>query len=335
VVTAMTMAPALFKGLSFGPSSYDLLARPFGILYVAIMAICPILSWRRTDGADFWKRAKWPLAIGGVISAGLLTVWATVMLPNYSPDPKRLTALKGLAGALPAIDHTEAVIGLLVAGLAIALPLYLFFDGARKRAASKGESLGVALFRILTKARTQSGGYITHLGIGIILVGLIGSAMYVKDLLPTMGTAKGSKFSAGGYDFVLTGISEKTLANGDAVTTVNLDLMKGGVKVGTASPGQLAYAVQQQTRLNADVHTELFRDVFVAYQGQQGESLAFNVKVNPMISWTWAGFVLTIIGAGLASWPKKRSELAAVSSRSVARPAASKTTSKPAGKRKK
>jgi cytochrome c-type biogenesis protein CcmF len=312
VVAAMTMAPALFKGLSFGPPSYDLLARPFGIVYVAIMAVCPILSWRKTDGPTFWKRAKWPLAMGGVISAGLLTIWATVILPNYSPDPKRLAALKGLAGAMPIIDHTEAVIGLLVAGLAIALPLYLFFDGARKRAASKGESFGGALLRILTKSRTQSGGYLTHLGIGVILVGLIGSAMYVKDLQLSTGAAPGSKFSAGGYEFVLKGIEQNTLKNGDVKTVVNLDIMRGTTKVGTSQPGSLQYAVQQQTRLNADVHSEIFRDVFVAFQGQQGESLSFNVKINPMIWWTWIGFLMTCIGAGLASWPKSRPEPVAV-----------------------
>jgi cytochrome c-type biogenesis protein CcmF len=312
VVAAMTLAPALFKGLSFGAASYDLLARPFGIIYVAIMAVCPVLSWRKTEGPAFWKRAKWPLAIGGVISTGLLTIWATVILPNYSSDPKRLASLKGLASAMPAIDHTEAVIGLIVAGLAIALPLYLFFDGARKRAASKGESFGGALLRILTKSRTQSGGYLTHLGIGVILVGLIGSAMYVKDLQLTTGTAPGSKFSAGGYEFVLQDTKETTLKNGDVETVVNLDILRGGTKIGSASPGQLQYAVQQQTRLNADVHSEFFRDVFVAFQGQQGEQLTFNVKINPMISWTWVGFLITIIGASLASWPKKRPEPVAV-----------------------
>ena len=314
VVAAMTMAPALFKGLSFGPASYDLLARPFGILYVAIMAVCPILSWRKTEGPAFWKRAKWPLAIGGVIAAGLLTIWATVILPNYSSDPKRLASLKGLASIMPAIDHTEAVIGLIVAGFAIALPLYLFFDGARKRAASKGESFGGALLRILTKSRTQSGGYLTHLGIGVILVGLIGSAMYVKDLQLTTGTAPGSKFSAGGYEFVLQGTKENTLKNGDVETVVNLDILRGGTKVGTASPGQLQYAVQEQTRLNADVHSEIFRDVFVAFQGKQGDQLTFNVKINPMISWTWFGFLITVIGASLASWPKNRPEPVAVAS---------------------
>lgn len=308
VVAAMTMAPALFKGLSFGAPSYDLLARPFGILYVAIMAICPILSWRSTDGATFWNRAKWPFVVGGVIAAGLLAIWATSILPNYSPDPKRVSSLQAIAGALPMIDHVEAVIGLLVAGLAIGLPLFLFYDGARKRAASKGESFFSSLLGILTKSRTQSGGYITHLGIGIILVGLIGSAMYVKDLQLSTSTTPGSKFSAGGYEFVLKGLDQNTLKNGDVETVVNLDIMRGGTKIGTAKPGQLQYAVQQQTRLNADVHSEIFRDVFVAFQGQQGDQLAFNVKINPMIWWTWIGFILTIFGAGLASWPKKRPE---------------------------
>jgi cytochrome c-type biogenesis protein CcmF len=308
VVTVMTMAPALFKGLQFGPSSYDLLARPFGILYVAIMAVCPVLSWKKTEGPAFWSRVKWPLGIGAVISTGLIAVWATVMLPNHMIDGKRAASLKAIVGALPAIDHVEAVIGLIVAGFAIALPLYLFVDGARKRAASKGESVPAALWAILTKARTQSGGYITHLGIGIILVGLIGSAMYVKDLQLQSGAAKGSKFSAGGYEFVVQGTSSNTRANGDVETLVNLDLMRNGKKIATMSPGQLQYAVQGQTRLEAAVHTEFLRDVFVAVQSQSGDSISYSVKINPMISWTWFGFLLTIVGAGLAAWPKRRPE---------------------------
>ena len=29
------------------------------------------------------------------------------------------------------------------------------------------------------------------------------------------------------------------------------------------------------------------------------------VKINPLISWVWFGFLLTIIGTSLASYPKK------------------------------
>ncbi len=311
-VAAMTLAPALFKGLQFGATSYDLLARPFGIMYVAIMAVCPILSWKRTEGPAFWNRAKWPLGIAGVIGAAFLTIWATVMLPNYTPDAKRLTALKGIAGALPVIDHVEAVIGLLVAAFAIALPLYLFFDGARKRAAAKGESFGASLWGILTKARTQSGGYITHLGIGIILLGLIGSTMYVKDVQLKSGSTPGSKFSVGAYEFVIRGFDEKTAANGDVESIVNLDVNKGGALIGRLSPGQLNYKTQDKTRLEAAVRSELLRDVFVVFQGGSDKELSFDVKINPMISWAWAGFIMTILGATLAAWPKKRQERLAV-----------------------
>jgi cytochrome c-type biogenesis protein CcmF len=94
---------------------------------------------------------------------------------------------------------------------------------------------------------------------------------------------------------------------------VNLDIMRNGAKIGSLSPGTLQYAVQGQTRLEAAVHSEILRDIFVALQSSQGDQLSFNVKVNPMISWTWAGFVLTILGAGLAAWPKKRPEPAVVS----------------------
>ncbi len=306
LVAALTLSPAL-GGPTFGAASYDLLARPIGILYVAILVVCPILSWKKTEGPAFWKRFRWPFGLGVLFSAGFLALWSQVMLPNYMSDPKRLASLKGIASALPAIDHTEAVVGLVVAGMACALPLFLFFDGARRRAASKGESILSALGSILFKARTQSGGYLTHLGIGIILFGLIGSAMYVKDLQFTIPQKTGKSFKAGGYEFVYTGFREGQHPNGDVETRVNVDLKRGGVKLAAMEPGQLQYAVQGQTKQLADVRTELLRDVFLVFQGATDEEVSFNVKINPVISWTWAGFLLTILGTALAAWPRKRS----------------------------
>jgi cytochrome c-type biogenesis protein CcmF len=268
--------------------------------------VCPILSWGKTEGSVFWQRARWPLGIGAALSAAFIGIWYTSILPNYMVDPKRANSLKALKPYLPVMDHTEAVIALLVAGFAVALPLYLFVDGARRRAASKGESIGASLLAILSKSRTQSGGYITHLGIGIILVGLVGSAMYVNDKLVTIPQKPDSKFKAGGYEFLYKGAQDTKLANGDVDTVVMLDVMRGGTKVGTLRPGQLQYALQGQTRQNADVRTEFLRDVFVVFQGATDTEITFNVKVNPMISWTWFGFALTVLGSALAAWPRKQ-----------------------------
>jgi len=312
LVAGMTLAPA-FKGPTFNAATFDLLARPIGILYVAIMAICPLLSWNKTDPATFWSRAKWPLGGAAVLATGFLTVWATVMLPNYTPSAKRLPNLTAI---LPAVDHTEAVIGILVASLAIALPIYLFIDGARKRASAKGESFGSALGSIIFKARSQSGGYITHLGIGIILIGLIGSTMYVKDVQFFLKEQDGAKQSVGGYDFIFRGFSDVTLPNGDGVSKAKIDVQQGGRSLGRMTPGMTQFANRppdQNSRLDAAVDVQLLRDLFVVFQGSdQARGLSFDVKINPMISWAWAGFLITILGAAIAMWPKKPRTLEAV-----------------------
>jgi cytochrome c-type biogenesis protein CcmF len=308
VVAALTLAPVL--GKTFGGSTFDLLARPMGILYVAIMAICPILSWRKTEGVAFWKRVRWPLAGAAVLFAGFMTIWYTDLLPNYQVNPKALPALVGIQAPL---DHIEAIIGLAVAALALALPVYLFIDGARKRAIAREESFLTALGNIVFKARTQSGGYIAHFGIGIILIGLIGSAMYVNDTPLTVSPTPGTKFSARDYTFVYTGTRDTTLPNGDKMTAVLLNVQKGGVTLAQAEPSQVQYAVQGQTRLNADVHHEFLRDVFVAFQGADSSgALSFDIKINPLVSWAWAGFGILVLGTGLAVWPKPEPVLVAV-----------------------
>ena len=305
LVAYLTVSSALPRwlpggGQSFGVATYDAVARPVGILYVFIMAICPILSWRKTDGATFWSRVKWPLAGTAVLGSLLTAEWWLNLWPNY---------LKTHPGANPLTTPVHgwlAVIGMFVAALAISVPVYLFIDGARKRSAAKGEGFGTALLNIFSKARTQSGGYLSHLGIGIILVGLIGSSMFVDDVTAQIPQTPGSKFEAAGYTFTLKGLQENTMPNGDIEGTVAFDVSQGGKSVGEVTPGTYTFAVQQQTRLNVDVLVQPLRDVFVVYEGPQGSNVSMNVKVNPLISYAWLGFLILCIGTTLAAWPKRR-----------------------------
>jgi len=304
LVAGLTLSPA-FKGPTFSAPSFDLLARPIGIFFIFMMTVCPILSWGATGPGAFWKRAKWPVIGGGVLSVGLLAIWFTTLLPNYTVSGKGLGALAGIQAPL---DHVESIIGLIVAAFAIALPIYLFIDGSRKRAAARGENGLVAFGNILFKSRTQSGGYLTHLGMGIILIGLIGSSMYVKDIQFTMPNAAGSKQAVGEYELTFKGIQDKTLSNGDVESRVTVDLTKGGVLVEQLNPMFTALANRgsnQGSKLNAAVHSEVLRDVFVAFQSGDASGLTFDVKINPLISWAWVGFILMIFGTAIASWPRK------------------------------
>jgi cytochrome c-type biogenesis protein CcmF len=308
LVAGLTLSPA-FGLPKFGPSSFDLLARPVGIFYVLLMTVCPILSWGITDRATFWKRVKWPLGIGAVLSAGLLAIWALVLLPNYTPTT---TGLPALLSVQAPIDHIQSIIGLLIAGFAIALPIYLFVDSSRKRAAARGENPFVSFFNILFKSRTQSGGYMTHLGIGIVLVGLIGSTMYVKDVPFEIADTAGTRQKVGSYEVAYKGVTLDTRTNGDTVRTWTLDLYKDGALLGEVTPYLESYASGGEEISKASVNSQIFGDFYITWRGTGTGTVAFDAKINPLIWWAWVGFGLTIIGTGIAMWPKRDRQLALV-----------------------
>ncbi|MDZ4655362.1 MAG: cytochrome c biogenesis protein CcsA [Coriobacteriia bacterium] len=293
-------------GKTFGIPTYDTLARPIGIFYILVMSVCPILAWGGGEPGTFLKRAKWPLLGAVVLGSGLLGLWWFDMVPYFQQTPSGMNA---------GVTSVIAIIGLLTAALAIALPIYLFIDGARKRAAAKGLSFGSALWWVITKARTQSGGYLTHLGMGVILVGLIGSAMYVQTFNTVLPQTPGAQLQAGKYAFAYKSLDEVTADNGDVVHTATLDVVRNGAVIDTITP-RLVFPVQLQSKNQStqkvDITMSPVKDIFVSFAGlDQADNLSLTVKFFPMQSWVWAGFVLTILGSGLAAWPKRRKSVAA------------------------
>ncbi len=314
-VTSALPTWLLFGGRSIPPTTFDAVARPVGVLYVFIIAVCPLLSWRSTDGPTFWSRIKWPLVGAAGIFALLLLEFSSTLLPIYN----KMVAMAGtsaaaakMAGAgAPGYYNAIGVLGLLAASLVIATTTSLFITGAKKRSEARGEGFGTALWNIITKARTQSGGYLSHIGIGIILIGLVGSAMYVFDNNYTIPATEGSTFTVEGYTFTYSGSNSVTLANGNQVNTLNLDVTRGSRQVGRITPGQTTFPITQQTRTDASVLSEPLRDIFVSMQQADENGITVNVKVNPLIWFSWGGFVLLLIGTGLAAWPKKGGPVAA------------------------
>ncbi|HEX9093354.1 MAG TPA: cytochrome c biogenesis protein CcsA [Coriobacteriia bacterium] len=316
LIAYMTLSSAVPSWLSFLPGAgkliaketYELISRPIGIIYLAVMVICPVLSWRKTEPATFWRRVKWPLAIGSVLFAAFVALWATALLPNYT----RMAALPGGTSIGSVEAYGVALVGLLVAAFAIALPLYLYFDGAKKRAAAKGEGFGSALLSIMTKARTQSGGYLTHLGMGIILFGLVGSTMFVDRVQANLPATGGGTVAIQDWSFKLDKVTSVNRPNGDLEVATVLSATKGGAPAGTYAPAMiLPKQMLGQTddpnsgRKDVAIIREPMRDVFVTFSSWDGSTAGMDIRTFPLISFTWGGFLVLMIGSALASWPKR------------------------------
>jgi cytochrome c-type biogenesis protein CcmF len=184
----------------------------------------------------------------------------------------------------------------------------LFVRGVKKRREVSGENVPKALGNLLWKARMQSGGFISHMAMGIIVIGLIGSVMYVRSSTFNVANKPGvSKIKMADYVFTFQGLTSDTLANGDVESVATFDVERSGKRLGSITPSLTKFSVQGQSRHNASVRSEPLRDIFFVLEDMQSEeTIPVDIKINPLIWFTWAGFGLLMLGTVLSSWPKKR-----------------------------
>lgn len=314
VLAYMTVSSALpswmpFGGQSLSAGTYNTVARPLGIVYLFILAVCPLLSWGKTEGSAFWKKARVPGICALVMFAILMVYFLTYLLPGYQDIiAAGGTSADGLLEQGPAWFYNGlTVVGFFVASVLFFNALFMLGRGVRSYAASHDKNLAASFIGLFRGRASTYGGVVAHMAMAIILVGLIGSSMYVTEKVDYVGydeetSTATENFTIKDYTLVYTGNSVDQQANGDDIVyTVSFDVYRGDQYVGHVDPAvQLVQSTQQQ-KLVASVISFPTEDLFVVYKGVDDEgAFALDVRVNPLISFVWVGFVLLMVGALLA-----------------------------------
>ena len=318
LLTFMTIAPALPFGLKFSTGTYDAIARPLGILYLIVLTVCPLLSWGKTEGKRFWKRARVPGICALVLFAALMFYYVTYLLPSYQDNVAYYAALAAqgsesaketLSTLSPAWYYNGlTVVGFLVASLLFFNSLFMLGRGIRAYREKIGTGVLSAAFGMLVNRASSFGGFLSHLAMAVILVGLIGSSMFVTERTGYVGydeeaDATTEDFSIQDFTLKYTSNSVEEMPNGDDILyTVNYDVYKEGQFVGSVSPAvQLVQSTQQQ-KLVAGVISFPTEDLFVVYKGvNKNGDFSMDVRVNPLISEVWIGFGLLMVGVAIAT----------------------------------
>jgi len=151
---------------------------------------------------------------------------------------------------------------------------------------------------------------------GIILIGLVGSTMFVRTYNAQIPQEPGATYEAEGYTFSFVSLAQ-TQENvpvggtkGDDVYTLNLDVSKDGKKVDELHP-QMRFpqqlAQQRQSTQHVSLRSEVLKDIFISFSGVGEDNQAVvTIKFFPLQWWVWIGFIVIILGSGLAAWPKKQ-----------------------------
>ena len=312
----LTVSSALPSVLPFGgeqvsAGTYNAIARPLGIVYLAILAVCPLLAWGKTDPREFLRTARVPAICALVLFVVLMVYWATYLVPSYDAViAVGDTNAEGLASEGPAAYYNGlAAVGFLVASLLLFNSLFTLVRAVRSYGKAHDVGALAALGGLLSRNASRLGGFLSHFAMAVILVGLIGSSMYVtevNDYVPYDEATDTAGEAMTVQDFTLTYASnsvEMADNKDDIVYTVVFDVCKGDSYLGQVSPAVQVVSSTQQQKLVASVLSLPTEDLFVVYRGVNDDgAFSMDVRVNPLVSEVWIGFGLLMVGVAVATF---------------------------------
>ncbi|MDR7601551.1 MAG: heme lyase CcmF/NrfE family subunit [Armatimonadota bacterium] len=272
-----TLFPALTEAVEgvqvfVGPPYFRKVSAPIGVALLLLMGTGTLLPWRHATGSVL-VRFRFPLAalLGTGIAAGVL------------------------------LRRPGVVAGLAAVAFAAAATLQAYHRGASVRTA-RGASYPVALWQLFRDQRRRYGGYLVHLAVLVVTVGLVASHAYVQEREATV--RPGERFRVGRYEITYRGLRGGE-APGVQLSWANLEVQSGtGTRI--LQPLRLYYPRWDQPTSRPAIHSTFREDLYVVLEAFDPSGRAtFRAWVNPMVRWIWMGGFLFLLGTVITAWPHR------------------------------
>jgi len=154
----------------------------------------------------------------------------------------------------------------------------------------------------LTRRNTRRyGGYIVHMGIVVIVIGLAGAA-FNQEKEQEMGFRDQMKIGA--YTLVCQNYTQEDNPNYSSEYAI-LDVYKNGKMLGQMFPERRFFKASQQASTIVANHSTLREDLYLIYAGKNLDTDKPIIKafVNPLVAWIWIGVFVLIFGTIVALIP--------------------------------
>jgi cytochrome c-type biogenesis protein CcmF len=289
---------------------YPLVSEASGLIGQAIPALSGVFTGQKiTVGPIFYERATGPLWAALLLLMGVapLSAWraSTARSLGRSIWKPTLVSLVVLAALLVGgMRSPGALLALWLCALVAAVTLYEFWRGARARAAH-GENVFTALANLVARNRRRYGGYLIHLGVVLIAVGIIGIEFFQSENQGRI--AAGERLFLGDYSVEYESLSEFEAGDGRLVDRAVLNLYQGDQFVRQLYPRRDYYYESQQAMTIPGLHSTLEGDVYVLlveWEPLNAESITLKIYHNPLLNWLWIGGMVFVVGTMIAAWPE-------------------------------
>jgi cytochrome c-type biogenesis protein CcmF len=167
----------------------------------------------------------------------------------------------------------------------------------------------LALWRLAGRSRQRYGGYVIHLGVVLMALGIIGIEMFQRE---TQGTlARGEQLTLGRYVMVYDGLTQFSTPDGRDISRAEVSVFRDGRPVGRLFPRQDFYVSQNQPMTIPGVRSSLEDDFYVllvSWEPIAQQGATFKIYENPLVNFVWMGGGVFILGTLVAAWPEQEPE---------------------------
>src|SRR6202023_3005972 len=182
-----------------------------------------------------------------------------------------------------------------------------FYRGARVIRARAGASLLASAVELTMRNTRRYGGYIVHMGMVLIFVGLAGAAFnrdVQKDMQP------GSTLQIGGYKLLLQGFDTKPEKNYTSERMI-VEVWRDNKPLMMLYPERRFFQTNEQSGTMVAIYSTLREDLYVVYAGQNPETQApvIHAFLNPLVKWIWLGGLVVVLGTIVTLLPNRRAVL--------------------------
>lgn len=265
----------LFMGVevTIGPTTFEFFVVPLFVAMYILMGIAPLSAWGSTSARRLGKAITIPFSLT-ILSVLLLMIAGT--------------------GALVSIFGYGAV---LFAGY---VALFEIYRGARARHRGLNENWMRAVTALFRRNQRRYGGYIVHLGVTVIGIGVIGSTVFQTEVQHTL--KRGEMITIQDYGLRYDDYIRAQAVDGRMMNIAELTVLRNGAQVARIRPRVDDYPEMPMTIAGA--HSTLENDFYVLLIGGNRERATFRIYINPLVNLVWWGGIVLIIGTVIAAYPK-------------------------------
>ena len=211
---------------------FNKITLPLGLALLALTGICPLIAWRKSSLKNFRKNFIYPL-VGGFL-AGVVAV------------------LLGARDLIPLLFFSAA-------GFVVLTVFFEFYKGARARQVIKPSAFPTALKDLTLMNKRRYGGFIIHLGVVCVFVGIIASSFFNQEKYFVVSAGEEIQFE--GYRIIFQGLQQRKDPEKDVVTAP-LDIFRGDKKLGRIEPEKHFHHKGEQPMTEVSIRSTFKEDLY-------------------------------------------------------------------------